>query len=133
MGKLLQIANELAALCGRFASAVVKFVPDYRLGEADEAPKIYVVPVNARRAIETRADSDIVYTYEVGMVRWVSSDADVEACVSALDSIAEALLGEQLNEAFVSEVETKLLYSVEAVSRRKQYVGVLSVDVRDLS
>ena len=132
MSQLLSIATEIAAICGTIATAEVKFVPDYKLGEADEAAKIYVVPVGSRRAIETRADSDTVYTYEVGLLRWVMSDSDVETCVSSLESVAEALHGEQLSKSFVSEVETKLLYSVEAVSRRRQYVGVLSVEVRDL-
>ena len=133
MSQLISIAGELATLCSGFASAEVRFVPDYQLGETDFASKIYVVPNGSGRSIDTRADSVTEYMFEIGLLRWVTSESDIQANVATLESIAEALLGEELSGSYVSKVDTKLLYSVEAVAKRKQYVGVLAVTVRDLS
>lgn len=133
MGRLFEIASELATQCAEYADNVaVKLAPDYQLGEHEFASQIYVVPTDADKAIESRAGAKRLYTYEVGLLKWCRDENALKSEVENLDELAEYLLGKQFTDAFVGRVETKALYSVEAYSKRKQYVGVLEVQIEDL-
>lgn len=133
MNQLMAIAAEIATACGTFAAAEVKFVPDYQLGEHEFASKIYVVPTEVRREIDSRSDDETTYVFEIGLLRWIAGDGEIQTNAETLESLAESLLGKELTSSWIAKVKMKLLYSVEAVAKRKQYIGVLEIEVRDLT
>ena len=133
MSRLFDLANALATECREYADKVaVKLAPDYQLGEHEFASQIYIVPPESERTIASRADAKRVYTYEVGLLKWVRDENGLKAEVENLEEMAESLLGTLLENAYICKVDTKALYSVEAYAKRKQYVGVIEVQVQDL-
>lgn len=133
MSRLFELATGLATECRGYADSVaVKLAPDYQLGEHEFSSQIYIVPTESERTISSRADAKRVYTYEVGLLKWCRDEAGLKAEVENLEGLAESLLGTMLDNAYIAKVETKALYAVEAYAKRKQYVGVLEVQVQDL-
>ena len=133
MSRLFELATALAAECREYADNVaVKLAPDYQLGEHEFSTQLYIVPTDSDRAIITRADTKRIFTYEVGLLKWVRDEAGLKAEIENLEGLAESLLGTLLDKAFIVKVYTKALYAVEAYAKRKQYVGVLEVEIEDL-
>ena len=134
MCRLFDLATALATECRAYAYGVaVKLAPDYQLGEHEFASQIYIVPTESDRTISSRGDAKRIYTYEVGLLKWCRDENGLKAEVENLEALAESLLGTELEDAFISKVDTKALYSVEAYAKRKQYVGVLEVGIQDLT
>ncbi len=133
MSRLFDLASSLATECRAYANNVaVKLAPDYQLGEHEFTSQIYIVPTDSDREISSRADAKRVFTYEVGLLKWCRDENGLREEVENLEAMAESLLGTMLDNAFIARVETKALYSVEAYAKRKQYVGVLEVQIQDL-
>lgn len=133
MSRLFDLATALATECGAYADGVaVKLAPDYQLGEHEFSSQIYIVPTESERKISSRADAKRVYTYEVGLLKWCRDEAGLKTEVENLEGLAESLLGTMLESAYICKVDTKALYAVEAFAKRKQYIGVLSVEIEDL-
>ena len=71
MSRLIDVGQALASFCAPYVdNAELSFEAEARLGDLDGQTKAVIVPTNTEREIG-RACTHHVYTYEIGIARWL--------------------------------------------------------------
>ena len=131
MSRLIDVGQALASFCAPFVdNAELSFEAEARLGDLDGQTKAVIVPTNTER--ETgRACTHYVYTYEIGIARWLREGEKPETYVALAEQMADALMGEDLGIGVAVQSVTTDICDTGLIRKRRQFLTVLTVEVMD--
>lgn len=131
MSRLIEIGNALASFCAPFVdSAGMSFEAEARLGDLDGLTKAVVVPTNTEREMG-RGCTHFVYTYEIGIARWMKDGEKAECYVALAEKIADALMGDDLDSNVAVQNVITDVCDTGLVKKRRQFLCILTVEVMD--
>ncbi len=131
MSRLIEIGHALAEFCKPFVdSAEMSFEAEARLGDLDGLTKAVVVPTDTQREIG-RGTTHYVYSYEIGIARWMREGEKPETYVMLAEKIADALTGEDLDKDVQVLAPTTTICDTGLVKKRRQFLCVLTLEVMD--
>ena len=131
MSRLIEIGNALASFCAPFVdNAELSFEAEARLGDLDGQTKAVIVPTNTEREMG-RGCTHYVYTFEIGIARWLREGEKPETYVALAEKIADALMGEDLDIGVAVQSVTTDICDTGLIRKRKQFLTVLTVEVMD--
>lgn len=131
MSRLIEIGHALAEFCKQFVdSAEMSFEAEARLGDLDGMTKAIVVPSDTQREIG-RGVTHYMYSYEIGIARWMKEGEKPETYVILAEKIADALTGEDLEKDVQVMAPTTSICDTGLVKKRRQFLCILTVEVMD--
>lgn len=131
MSRLIEIGHKLADFCKPYVdSAELTYIAEARLGDLDGLTKAVVLPTGTEREIG-RSNTHYVYTYEIGIARWLKENEPVEKYVELAERLADDLTGEDLDAGVQVLAPQTTVCDAELIKKRRQFLCVLTVEVMD--
>ena len=131
MSRLIDVGSALASFCAPYVdSAELSFEAEARLGDLDGLTKAVIVPTNTEREMG-RGCTHYVYTFEIGIARWMKEGEKPETYVALAEQMADALMGEDLDIGVAVQSVTTDICDTGLVKKRRQFLCVLTVEVMD--
>lgn len=131
MSRLIDVGNALTSFVKPYVdNAELSFEAEARLGDLDGLTKAVIVPTNTEREIG-RACTHHVYTYEIGIARWLREGEKPETYVALAEQMADALMGEDLDIGVAVQSVTTDICDTGLIRKRRQFLTVLTVEVMD--
>lgn len=134
---LSKIAEAVAALIngGTYSqtlTAAVKFLPLIQLPETESGFVVQVAPRVRRIRIAARSYEYHDYTVDVGVMRRVSDDAEVDACLVLCEELIDRLRFTRLVDppAAFKAVRNRPAYLASHLERFRQFSSVIAVSYR---
>ena len=72
-----------------------------------------------------------MYTYEIGIARWLREGEKPETYVALAEQLADALMGEDLDIGVAVQSVTTDICDTGLIRKRRQFLTVLTVEVMD--
>ena len=106
------------------------FEADARLADLVSHTNAVIVPTNTKREM-SRGCTHFVYTYEIGIARWMKEGEKPETYVALAEKIADALMGDDLDSNVAVQNVITDVCDTGLVKKRRQFLCVLTVEVMD--
>lgn len=135
---ILDIAEEVKEkiLSWDFAdSASVKMYPTENLGQQENGLVAIVKPADISNEMTTRTGGDLKYYLEIGFLKWIADDAESVDLLKKVEAFCKTLLFQILFDGtyVITKIESKVLYSISAYNRRKQFASIWTIEIQDMN